>query len=313
MSRLLPDRFRCLKADMGIRLGVLVCSGLLWGPAPEASSRPLYRTTFSNPPFVPGSNTWSGTDGWSSNSTLLDGTESIVDLGGNNGAATLGFNPPSPVKTIIVSRDTNFDPTAGGFRYLRVRLQMAVTPSTNGSVDTFSIDFYGSRDWNSLYFSPNPVAGGRQSIGQAGPAGEPGQPPPPPPPIKNLEGTFPLSSFFTYELVIDYPGGNWRGRLDGETTFSETLEEAFSGLLQRIVFSWNIDNESQPGDNYLSVNNLTIESFRVHPDRIPVIKKKIKNLSNQLRKARGITNPATKLKTMKKLRQSIRLQKRLLV
>jgi hypothetical protein len=101
----------------------------------SANAVNLYSTGFEDPPFVAGSDTWAGTQGWLSTDTT-SGVQGI--LGPGDQAAFLGFNVPAADGT-FVWRTFNYDAVGQGNPLVQFSMLLAVIDSTNGEYDYFDI------------------------------------------------------------------------------------------------------------------------------------------------------------------------------
>ncbi|MEO5716898.1 MAG: hypothetical protein ABIT37_25685 [Luteolibacter sp.] len=205
----------------------------------------LYSTGFNNPPFVLGVNTWAGTDGWMSNDTVA-GIQGIVGDSSYQ-EAYLGFNTTSAASNYVY-RKFNYDPVIQQNPMVDFGMDIAIRDSTNGKYDKFHLQIYNSAGefLGGMYFSNSDLHIFKADGVTATDTG--------------VKFTNDIRQRLTFS--INFATNMWSASHNGTPLFTNSSFHGGTKSLNfgDITYLWAVATTGSPGNNYLTVDNLTISA-----------------------------------------------------
>jgi len=204
-----------------------------------------YSTGFSAPPFTAGPNTWAGTDGWES-TDLTSESQGILGDGANQ-AAYLGHYAPTYDYT-EVNRNFHYDPVAEGTPVVTFDMQIALMGSTNGYEDFFYVNILNDEQtWIAGLWFSNVTKEVYRFDGQS---------------FNHTWVSFANGEDLRLTFAIDFAANTWGVTLDGTEVISGTEFNGSSAerSLGALSFAWAVQESGSPGDNYIVVDNLSVET-----------------------------------------------------
>ena len=208
------------------------------------SGTTIYSTDFSNFPI--GDDQLVGYESWDSdaNGIALHGIDNnLIPGGGKSGF--LGLNPPDE-DYISVWRPLDYAPLDQNKAVVRFSAVVAIIDSTNSNWDNFFISFHNQNgdalasinfdNTNSYIFLDDTEH------------------------VTNTEFLFVQDTFYQIELVIDFIKNEWSGFLDDEIVFDKIRFHGGDKALDlgNLSVDWLITNLEEPGDNWMSFDDINI-------------------------------------------------------
>lgn len=220
-----------------------------------ATAALVYATDFED--FPVGTDQLVGTEEWQG---TFEGTESHgIDenqIEGAGKSAYVGFGLPvtgDPDSGLVVSafRPINLDPVNDGFSLVRFQSVVAFFDSTTSQYDSFYISAY---DQSGNFLSGLVFDNTEEFFG-----------------IWRYDGSefHDTGIFFDHEVAyevqldIDFKANRWSADLDGQALFEdETFSTAsLNNGLGDFSFEWELTDPSNPGDNWMSFDDVIVQRF----------------------------------------------------
>jgi len=210
----------------------------------------IYSTSFDNPPFA-SNGPWAGVDGWYSNIATSNSQGVLVA-----GSVYLGYAAPSQSRPWI-ARDLLFDPVGSKQPIVTIRTKLGIVDSTSGNThyDAFSFAVFNNARTFICSLTVDNTNGSVYFNNGDGT-------------FKQLPATIVDGYFYEADLTIDFSTGLASATLTAPDNTKVTLfkdwklsmsESALS--LGSVLFEWIPLNSGSPGNNYLVVDELSINAF----------------------------------------------------
>lgn len=247
-------------AETVVRLafaGIVAMSGPPAAPAAEQVVT-LYETAFEG--FAVGDDTLVGTDGWLGDNIgeAVHGIDENI-LPGIGKSAFLGFNPPSD-SFVRVFRPVDYDPVAEATPVIEFFALVGIQESGTGSRDVFYVTVLNSAGQALAGIRLRSTAFGVEVSRYDG-AG-----------FFVIVGGFAHGLLEPMFLTIDYAANTWSASWAGVGLFLDAPFTSRNGIardLGSFAAEWQLANPLSPGDNWMLIDEWTIEARGPAPPVVP--------------------------------------------